>query len=408
MNQQVTLSRSLSLPQLVLYGLGTTIGAGIYALVGELAGISGYLAPASFLFASLIAGLTALSFAELSGRYPRCAGAALYVKEGFSVDHLSKLVGLLVIAAGLVSASALVNGFVGYLHEFVELGRTTIIVIVVLSLGLIAAWGIKESVTIAVIITVIEIGGLLLVIAVSVGGLEMDSPRWNDLLPSLDNSSFGNIFAGSLLAFYAFIGFEDMVDVAEETIHVKRNLPIAIMLTLGITTVLYMAIMITAVMTISPEVLATSEAPLALIYEHHTGEQAVIISFIGMFAIINGALIQMIMASRVFYGLSSRGQLPAVLRIVHPKTRTPLMATILATVIVLVLALIGRLATLAEMTSVIMLIVFSMVNLALWRIKQRDPNPVDTIVFPLWIPVAGFFVSCGFVLTSLWHYIYRI
>jgi amino acid transporter len=300
-----------------------------------------------------------------------------------------------------------VNGFVGYLHEFVELGRTTIIVIVVLSLGLIAAWGIKESVTIAVIITVIEIGGLLLVIAVSVGGLEMDSPRWIDLIPSLDNSSFGNIFAGSLLAFYAFIGFEDMVDVAEETIHVKRNLPIAIMLTLGITTVLYMAIMITAVMTISPEVLATSEAPLALIYEHHTGEQAVIISFIGMFAIINGALIQMIMASRVFYGLSSRGQLPAVLRIVHPKTRTPLMATILATVIVLVLALIGRLATLAETTSVIMLIVFSMVNLALWRIKQRDPNPVDTIVFPLWIPVAGFFVSCGFVLTSLWHYIYR-
>jgi len=405
-NQQVTLNRSLSLPQLVLYGLGTTIGAGIYALVGELAGISGYLAPASFLFASLIAGLTAMSFAELSGRYPRCAGAALYVKEGFSADHLSKLVGLLVIAAGLVSASALVNGFVGYLHEFVELGRSTIIVLVVLSLGFIAAWGIKESVTIAVIITVIEIGGLLLVIAVSVGGLEMDSPRWNDLLPSLDTSSFGSIFAGSLLAFYAFIGFEDMVDVAEETIHVKRNLPLAIMLTLGITTLLYMTIMITAVMTISPEVLATSEAPLALIYEHHTGKEPVIISFIGMFAIINGALIQMIMASRVFYGLSSRGQLPAVLQIVHPKTRTPLMATVLATVIVLVLALIGRLATLAEATSVIMLIVFSMVNLALWRIKLRDPNPVDTIVFPFWIPVTGFFVSCGFVLSSLLHFIY--
>ena len=406
MNQHVTLKRSLTLPQLVLYGLGTTIGAGIYALIGELAGISGYLAPVSFLVASLIAGLTALSFAELSGRYPRCAGAALYVKEGFSIDRLSILVGLLVIAAGLVSASALVNGFVGYLHEFIELDRLVIIFLVVLCLGFIAAWGIKESVTIAAAITVIEIGGLLLIIVVSVNGLEMDSARWGALLPSFDTTSLGSIYAGSLLAFYAFIGFEDMVDVAEETVHAKRNLPIAIILTLGITTLLYMAIMITSVMTISPEVLATSEAPLALIYEYHTGEQAVIITIIGMFAIINGALIQMIMASRVFYGLSSRGQLPAVLQFVHPKTRTPLVATLVATVIVLILASLGRLASLAEATSVIMLIVFSMVNLALWRIKRRDPNPVDIIVFPLWIPIAGFFVSCGFVLSSLLHYIY--
>ncbi|RKZ46790.1 MAG: amino acid permease [Gammaproteobacteria bacterium] len=406
MNQHVTLKRSLTLPQLVLYGLGTTIGAGIYALIGELAGISGYLAPVSFLVASLIAGLTALSFAELSGRYPRCAGAALYVKEGFSIDRLSILVGLLVIAAGLVSASALVNGFVGYLHEFIEMDRLVIIFLVVLCLGFIAAWGIKESVTIAAAITVIEIGGLLLIIVVSVNGLEMDSARWEALLPSMDTTSLGSIYAGSLLAFYAFIGFEDMVDVAEETVNAKRNLPIAIILTLGITTLLYMAIMITSVMTISPEVLATSEAPLALIYEYHTGEQAVIISIIGMFAIINGALIQMIMASRVFYGLSSRGQLPAVLQFVHPKTRTPLVATLLATVIVLILASVGRLATLAEATSVIILTVFSMVNLALWRIKRRDPNPKNTIVFPLWIPIAGFFVSCGFVLSSLWHYIY--
>ncbi len=406
MKQHVTLKRSLTLPQLVLYGLGTTIGAGIYALIGELAGISGYLAPVSFLVASLIAGLTAMSFAELSGRYPRCAGAALYVKEGFSIDRLSILVGLLVIAAGLVSASALVNGFVGYLHEFIELDRLVIIFLVVLCLGFIAAWGIKESVTIAAAITVIEIGGLLLIIVVSVNGLEMDSARWEALLPSFDTTSMGSIYAGSLLAFYAFIGFEDMVDVAEETVHARRNLPIAIILTLGITTLLYMTIMITSVMTISPEVLATSEAPLALIYEYHTGEQAVIITIIGMFAIINGALIQMIMASRVFYGLSSRGQLPAVLQFVHPKTRTPLVATLVATVIVLVLASLGRLASLAEATSVIMLIVFSVVNLALWRIKRRDPNPVDIIVFPLWIPIAGFFVSCGFVLSSLLHYIY--
>ena len=406
MNHHTILKRSLTLPQLVLYGLGTTIGAGIYALIGELAGISGYLAPVSFLVASLIAGLTAMSFAELSGRYPRCAGAALYVKEGFSIDRLSILVGLLVIAAGLVSASALVNGFVGYLHQFIGLDRLVIIFLVVLCLGFIAAWGIKESVTIAAAITVIEIGGLVLIIVVVINGLEIESARWGELIPSFDTTSIGSIYAGSLLAFYAFIGFEDMVDVAEETVDAKRNLPIAIILTLGITTLLYMTIMITSVMTISPEVLATSEAPLALIYEHHTGQKAVVISIIGMFAIINGALIQMIMASRVFYGLSSRGQLPAVFQFIHPKTRTPLVATLVATIIVLILASIGRLATLAEATSVIMLIVFSMVNLALWRIKLRDPSPADTIIFPFWIPIAGFFVSCGFILSSLLHYIY--
>jgi len=108
----------------------------------------------------------------------------------------------------------------------------------------------------------------------------------------------------------------------------------------------------------------------------------------------------------VFYGLSSRGQLPAVFKFVHPITQTPLVTTLAATVIVLVLSTVGRLATLAEITSVIMLIVFSMVNLALWRIKRRDPNPVDTVVFPFWIPVAGFFVSSAFVLSSLWHYIH--
>ena len=154
----------------MLYGLGTTIGAGIYALVGEMAAISGYYAPVSFLLASIMAALTALSFAELSGRFPRCAGAALYVKEGFSSERLSVIVGLLVVAAGLVSSAAIVNGFTAYLGEFIELDRFTAIIIVTLAIGAIAAWGIAESVSIAAFVTVVEIAGLLLVIAVSYRG----------------------------------------------------------------------------------------------------------------------------------------------------------------------------------------------------------------------------------------------
>lgn len=405
MTSKVALKRTLSLPMMVLYGLGTTIGAGIYALVGEIASVAGYFAPASFFIASLLAGFTAISFAELCGRFPRAAGAALYVKQGFASERLSTIVGLLVITAGLVSASALVNGFVGYLHQFIGMERVIAIVLVTVLLGGIAAWGIAESVMIASLITVIEIVGLLLVISVSSEALSAFSDRWTELIPSTDITSWGGVYLGAVLSFYAFIGFEDMVDVAEEVKEVKRTLPLAILLTLGITTFIYMLLMVTAVLSLPPVELASSEAPLAQIYEFHTGEKAIVISIIGMFAIINGALIQMIMASRVMYGLSSRGQLPDLLGMVHHRTRTPLIATAVATIIVLILALIGRLASLAEATSVIMLTIFSIVNLALWRIKRRDPHPVDVRIFPTWIPIIGFFVSFAFVVGEVINFV---
>lgn len=405
MTKKIALKRTLSLPMMVLYGLGTTIGAGIYILVGEVANVAGYFAPISFLVASVLAGFTAISFAELSGRFPKAAGASLYVKHAFTSERFSTIVGLLVITAGLVSAAALVNGFVGYLHQFVGLERTIAIVLVTLLLGCIAVWGIAESVTIASLISLVGIGGLLMVIVVSGEGLSTLSTRWTELIPSTDTNSWSGIFLGAVLSFYAFIGFEDMVDVAEEVKQVKRNLPLAILLTLGITTLIYMLVIVTAVLSLSPAELAASEAPLAQIYELHTGEKSVVIIIIGMFSIINGALIQMIMASRVLYGLSSRGQLPEPLGVVHHRTRTPLLATTVVTVIVLILALLGRLGSLAEATSVIMLTIFSIVNLALWRIKRRDPHPADVRIFPIWIPIIGFFVSFGFVVSEVVNFV---
>jgi len=387
---------------MVLYGLGTTIGAGIYALVGELASIAGYFAPISFLIASLMATLTAMSFAELSGRFPQAAGAALYIKEGLGSQRLSTVTGLLVILAGLVSAAALINGFVGYLHQFISIDRLPIIIIITCLMGSIAAWGISASVTIASLITVIEIGGLLLIIGISISGttFHLDTMKAT-LIPSADFTQWSAIFAGTLLAFYAFIGFEDMVDVAEEVKDVKRNLPLAIILTLAITTVLYMLIMTTAVLAVSPAELALSEAPLAFIYQHFTGNNATAISIIGLLAIINGALIQMIMASRVMYGLGSRGQLPRIVSIVHPKSQTPLIATFIATFTVLFLALIGHLSILAEITSLIMLTIFSLINLALVRIKKRSPSTKGSICFPIWLPLSGFIVSLGFLIFTV-------
>ncbi len=398
---KTTLKRTLSLPMMVLYGLGTTIGAGIYALVGEIARVSGYYAPVSFLIASLLAGFTAISFAELCARFPYAAGAALYVRQAFAAKNLSTIVGLFVIAAGVVSSAALANGFVGYLHQFINMDRHVAILMVIILLGIIAAWGIAESVTIASLMTVLEIGGLLLVITVSSESL-LDLPQgWPELVPPADMTAWGGIYLGALLSFYAFIGFEDMVDVAEEVKNVKRNLPLAILLTLGITTVIYMLLMTTAVLSLTPAELAGSKTPLVKLYEYHTDGNATLISVIGMFAILNGALIQMIMASRVIYGMSSRAQLPAFLATVNQRTQTPLIATVIVTAIVLLLALVGRLASLAEITSTIMLVIFSLVNLALWRIKYKDPRPEGVRIFPLWIPVTGFFVSSAFVLKEI-------
>ncbi|MES1944705.1 amino acid permease-associated protein [Salinisphaera sp. PC39] len=391
----IPLSRRISLPLLVLYGLGQTIGAGIYALVGEVAGAAGYGAPLSFLLAALLAAVTALSYAELSGRYPRAAGAALYVQTGLGSARLGAATGLLVVLAGLVSSAALINAFIGQLAAFVPVDRTLAILLVAAALGLIAAWGILESLLIAGLVTLLEIGGLLLVIGAAWPDLATLPARWPVLLPEAAPGPWLGVLGGMLLAFYAFLGFEDMVDVAEEVRDVRRNLPLAILATLGLTTVLYVAIMAAAVLSLPPSELAASAAPLARLYAHHAGIAGPAISIIGLFAIINGALISLIMASRVLYGLSRRGQLPAWLGRVHPGRRTPVLATILVTAICAVLALIGRLASLAETTSLLMLGVFALINLSLWRIKRREPAAASGL--PAWLPLTGMALNIGLI-----------
>ncbi len=394
---KATLKRSLSLPFITLYGLGTTVGAGIYVLIGEVAAEAGLFAPVSFLVASAIVALTALSFAELSSRFPKSAGEAVYVHEGLRLPALAIVIGFLVAFSGLVSAAAMANGFVGYFNELIALPRWLSIVLVVAVLGLIAAIGISQSVTIAAVITLIEVGGLIFVVWVARDTFGDIPARLPEMLPPLDGAVWGSVLAGSVLAFFAFIGFEDMVNVAEEVKGVRRTLPIAIMLTLGITTVLYMLIAVVSATALPVEVLAGAEAPLALVYTQATGSSPTIISMIAIVAVLNGALIQVIMASRVLYGLSNEGWLPPVVGTVHPRTRTPLMATAIATGVVLLLALALPLVTLALTTSMTILFVYAAVNLSLWRVKSRNPKPEGVITVPNWIPLAGFAVNAAFI-----------
>lgn len=402
--QTTTLKRVLGLPQLLLYGLGTTIGAGIYALIGELAAVSGYYSVASFLVAATIAFITALSFAEISARIPKAAGSASYVFHGFNSKSLSTAVGILVIMAGLTSTSALVNAFYHYLDFFIVVERLPTLILVMLCIGLLAAWGIAQSVTVAALITIIEVFGLLLVIWVSVPELIAIKPDWSLLIPN-DIMAWGLVYAGALLAFYTFIGFEDMVVVAEETRDVKRTLPNAIILTLTITSILYIMIMIAAIYLMTPEGLSQSSAPLAELYAQQTNSNNNIILFIGMISILNGALIQVIMAARVLYGLASNRQLPQFLAYISPKTQTPVTATMLASAIALIMAISGSLAGLAQITSIVMLVVFALVNGALLRIKLQNPKPEGILIVPTVIPILGLIFSLFFCINELLAFI---
>ncbi|MCD6527059.1 MAG: amino acid permease [Desulfuromonas sp.] len=401
-----TLKRSLTLIPLVMYGLGTTIGAGIYALVGELAQQSGMLSACSFIFAAILASLTALSFAELSSRFPQAAGAALYVQQGFHSVKLARFVGLLVVSAGAVSSAALINAFALQLQPFLDLPRVLLIAITTALLLILALWGIVQSVVVAGIITILEVGGLLCVIIAGHDVLTTVSQQWLALLPGVSLGDWKTIFSGGLLAFYAFIGFEDMVDVAEEVKNVQRTLPYAILITVVITSILYLLIMLSALLAMPIEQLATDPAPLTTLFHLYTGYPPEIMSIISLFAIINGALIQMIMVSRVLYGLSSRQQLPRWFNRIHPHTRTPTNATLTAAATIATLAFIGRLDSLAITTSLLMLCVFTLVNLALWQVKHQHPVPKSSFNLPSWWPFLAASISVFFLCNELVNLIF--
>ena len=399
---QPTLRRSLSLNLVTFYGLGNILGAGIYVLVGKVAGEAGYLAPVSFLIASIIAGLTAFTFAEMASRFPVSAGASVYVFEGLRVKQLSILVGLLIIMTGVVSAATIARGFVGYLNVFVTIPGWLSIILLLALLGALAIWGIVESVRTAAVFTVLEILGLLLVLFVAAPYFTELPERFDEFTPGLDLAIWPGIFSGAFLAFYAFVGFEDMVHVAEEVKNPQRNLPLGILLALGTSTILYVAIAFAVLLVLSPEQLSGSDAPLSRVYQEVTGSTPVVITLIAMFAVVNGALIQIIMASRVCYGMARQNWLPGFLSKVSPVTRTPVVATVLVTLLIMTMALWLPLEQLARITSLFLLIIFSLVNLSLWLIKSRQDTP-DKGIFEIagWIPVAGFFAAIGLLITEI-------
>jgi len=391
------LARRITLPLLLFFGLGNILGAGIYVLVGKVAGIAGMHAPFSFLTALAVVSFTALSYSELVSRYPVSAGEAVYVARGFKLALLPPLVGVVVAFSGLISTAVMVLGFVQYLGAMVSVNETLTLLAVLVLLGAVAAWGIGESVAVAALLTLVEIGGLLLILWVGWPALATLPERLPEILPPFEWQSWQAILLGGFLAFYAFIGFEDMVNIGEEVKAPERNFPPAILMALAIVTLLYVSISLVSILMMTPAEVSACDAPFAALYTLATGREATLIALISLFAVINGALVQIIMASRIFYGMSMNGWMPRFLQYVHPKTRTPLSATALALLIAAVFALWLPLTTLANATSTLILIVFTLVNLALYRIKRRDPFPAGIRTVPIGVPLAGAAVNLLFL-----------
>jgi len=368
-----SLNRVITLPMLIFYGVGVTVGAGIFALSGEVVGLAGNQAPLAFLIAAIIAGITAVSYAVQSKDAPKAAGEALYIRLAFG-NTLSVGVGLLLVVSAIFSSAAIAVSFSNYMQHMLPIPASALILMSITLITFVACKGIKETVVFAAIITLIEVGALLAVIVVGLPQVIDSQSIVATLMPEGNFAAMAPILSGAVIAFFAFIGFEDIVNMGEETVQANRNLPIAIMATLGITLLIYLLVSIVCVFIPDRAAFLSSTAPLAYVFESSTGYNPWIISFCAAIAMINGILVQIVMSSRVLYGLAQANSLPSILGTVNTRTQTPVTAILLVAVLVGLLALTFSLVHLATYSSVVLLIVFSAVNLALWKRGKSDPK----------------------------------
>ncbi len=378
-----TLRRRIGPTLLTLYGVGVMVGAGIYVLVGTVAGSAGLLAPVAFLIAGLIAAPTALAYAELSVRFPESAGEAAYVRHALRSNRLSTAIGIAIAAVGVTSAAAVLRGGVGYLTELVGVGATTLTLVIAVALIAVALWGVLESLTLAAVFTGLEIIGLLLVIRAGV--IAPPSADWAAGLP--DTIPWSGVGLAVVFAFFAFVGFEDIVNMAEEVRNPSRTLPIAILASLVVTSLLYGAVAVAAVRVVGLDALGDSDRPLALVYEQTGADGSALIAIAGV-AALNGVLAQMVMASRVLFGLGRRERRLAFFHRTSPTFGTPARATLAIGAAVIITSLTVDIAALAELTSTFLLAVFAVINVSLIVLKRRGGRPAEFTV-PAWVPWLG-------------------
>ncbi|MFX0001619.1 MAG: APC family permease [Candidatus Hodarchaeota archaeon] len=368
------LKRRVSLFALTVYGIGNVLGAGIYALIGEVVGITGNLSWLAFVLASITGALTGLSYAELSAMYPKSAAEFVYTEEAFKIRILSFILGWIIIFSGILSASTVALAFGGYLSDL--MGIPSIVfniifaVILVFILSLINFIGIKTSTRTNIVFTLIEASGLIIIIVIGFFGQQ--EPNFF-ILPS--GSSFVVIFSAVALIFFAYIGFEDIANIAEEVKEPHKNLPKAIIYSIIITTILYCFTAISVVSILPFSTISASDAPLKDVAEAVMGPiGGIIMSLIALFATANTVLIMLIVTSRMMYGMARDKALPRGLKRISPKFRTPIISVLLTMGFTIIPIFFGDISIVAHATVFGVLINFFLVNISLIVLRKRKPN----------------------------------
>ncbi len=387
------LKRTLGLAECVFFGVGSILGAGIYTLIGTVAGLAGNFIWLAFLIASVAALFTAFSYAELSAAMPKSGGEYVYAKKAFG-EKTGFFLGIIISLNGIVSGATISIGFAGYFGALTGIGLMPSALGIIVLVFLVNAWGIKQSSTFNIVFTIIEAVGLLFVIYIAVPSI--GNVNYFELPPA----GVDGILIASVIAFFAYMGFEDIVKLAEETKNPEKTIPRALFISSAIVIVMYALVTLSVVSLIPCGQLAESQSPLADIANTRFGNTGIIfISIIALFATTNTILSEMIGSSRVLFGMAKETKHLKIFSTVSPKRKTPVAALIMILVIMCSFALIGDIETIARITTLFIFVTFFVVNLSVIVLRVKDKEMKRPYRIPLNIKNIPIFSVLGILMT---------
>ncbi|MBI2127897.1 MAG: amino acid permease, partial [Nitrosarchaeum sp.] len=389
------LKRGMGLFHLTMYGVGLILGAGIYVLIGEAAGFAGDSVWIAFVLGSIVALFAGLSYAELSSMFPKAAAEYTFVKNAFKNNFFAFIIGWLTAITSMITAATVALGFGGYFSEFLNIPIVVSAIALIGILSIVNFIGIKESSWTNTVFTIIEAAGLILIIII---GFTISEPESVNYFES--PTGFSGIVIAFVLIFFAFIGFEDIANIAEEVRNPKKVIPRAIILAVMISGIIYVLVSLAVVRVINWEDLSSSAAPLADVAKRGLGVQGhIIFSGIALFAITNTVLITLVAGSRMIYGMAREKSFPPILAKVHSKTKTPWLAIIVIMLTAIGFSIIGDIVIVANITVFAVIITFGAVNLSVIVLRYTEPDierrfriPINIGNFPV-LPMVGLGIS---------------
>lgn len=368
------LRRALGLIEVTAGGVGIIIGAGIYVLLGAATAQAGAAVWVAFILAAVLSALTGLSYAELSSMFPSAAGEYEYTRQVMP-EWVAFVVGWMMVVGLVVAAATVSLGFGRYVGHFVDVSPRVAGLALLALVSLVAIAGIKQSARLTVALSAVQVGGLLLIIGIGL-------PHLGDV-DLLASRGASGVLGAAALVFFAFIGFDEVITLAEETRDPTRTVPRALLLALGLSTVLYLGVSLAAVSVLGAEALAASPRPLADVIAHDLGgASAAVVAAIALVSTTNTTLLAVTAASRMIYGMASRAALPAALARVHPRRQTPVLATVVAVSVAAAFAILGDLTLIAAVTDFAVYLVFLAVNGTVVALRWLRPGVVRPFAVP--------------------------